>query len=502
MPPNLTDAYRLLHAHFGFTAFRAGQEALVEAALTGKDSLGVLPTGGGKSLCYQVPALALPGLTLVLSPLISLMEDQVQRALRADLPAAFVTSAISSAQRRKAVRDALSGRIKILFVAPERLETPGFVEALRSTCVSLVAVDEAHCISEWGHEFRPSYRRLGALRSKISAPFMALTATATPRVRKDIVDVLALQHAIRVVGSFDRPDLRWYVKRADRHATKLESIRNMVASERGAVVIYGGTRRVVEAIRSDLARLGVSTAAYHAGLDPESRSRVQENFLGGKIRTVVATNAFGMGVDKSDVRLVLHYQLPGTLESYYQEAGRAGRDGKPADCVSLWGKRDQHLYKTFIDRSRPPPRELKRVARTLRRVIGAGERGTVDWAYLAKVTRRTREELEPLLSSLQRLGAIRIYSASVSDGSDPALLGRTNDRYPGGEGADPGLLDVGVRSLGPDWSAVAQHRSAALDGLRAVHDYAVTRRCRRAVLLRYFGDEPRGCRGCDACAAG
>ena len=192
MPPNLTDAYRLLHAHFGFTSLRAGQEALVEAALTGKDSLGVLPTGGGKSLCYQVPALALPGLTLVLSPLISLMEDQAQRALRADLPAAFVTSGSSAAQRRKAVRDAMSGRIKILFVAPERLETPGFMEALRSTCVSLVAVDEAHCISEWGHEFRPSYRRLGALRNEISAPFMALTATATPRVRKDIVDVLSL----------------------------------------------------------------------------------------------------------------------------------------------------------------------------------------------------------------------------------------------------------------------------------------------------------------------
>ena len=254
-----------------------------------------------------------------------------------------MTSGSSAAQRRKAVRDALSGRIKILFVAPEHLETAGFVEALRSTCVSLLAVDEAHCISEWGHEFRPSYRRLGALRNEISAPFMALTATTTPRVRKDIVDVLSLQHVIRVVGSFDRPNLRWHVKRAESHATKLERISNMVASERGAVVIYGGTRRVVEAIRSDLARLGVSTAAYHAGLDPESRSRVQENFLGGKIRTVVATNAFGMGVDKSDVRLVLHYQLPGTLESYDQEAGRAGRDGKPADCVSLLGKRDQHL---------------------------------------------------------------------------------------------------------------------------------------------------------------
>ena len=502
MPPDLTGAHRILRAHFGFASFRAGQEALVEAALAGKDSLGVLSTGGGKSLCYQVPALALPGLTLVLSPLISLMEDQAQRALRVSLPAAFVTSGVSSAARRKAVRDAVEGRIKILFAAPERLETPGFVEALRSTCVSLVAVDEAHCISEWGHEFRPSYRRLGALRREIKAPFMALTATATPIVRKDIVDVLSLEHPIRVVGSFDRPNLRWYVERADGHATKLEKIGRMVASVRGAVVIYGGTRRVVEAIRSDLARLGVSTSAYHAGMDPESRSRVQEDFLGGRIRTVVATNAFGMGVDKSDVRLVLHYQLPGTLESYYQEAGRAGRDGEIADCVALWGPHDQRLYATFINRSRPPVRELKRVAHALRRTVGAGERGSVEWGHLAKITRRTPDELEPLLSSLTRLGAIRIYSASTSEGSDSDLMGSNTGTSSSGRGERSPVLDVWVRSSGPDWSAVRRLRDAALDRLRAVHDYAVTRRCRRTVLLRYFGDQPSGCGGCDVCAAG
>ena len=325
MAATLVDARRILHDQLGFPSFRDGQEPLVGAALEGRDALGVLPTGGGKSLCYQVPALALPGLTLVLSPLISLMEDQTQRALRASIPAAFITSARSASERKKVLHDVLSGGIKLLFVAPERLETPGFLDTLGAVRISLIAVDEAHCISGWGHDFRPSYRRLGLLRRKLTAPVMALTATATPRVREDILSVLSLKRPLRVVGSFDRPNLGWYVERADGHSAKMSGVRRLVRSEPGAVVIYGGTRRVVETIRSDRARLGTPTAAYHAGLEPESRSRVQEQFLSGKTRKVVATNAFGMGVDKSDVRLVLHYQMPGILESYYQEAGRCSR---------------------------------------------------------------------------------------------------------------------------------------------------------------------------------
>ena len=501
MRPNLLHARQILHDHFGFSSFRDGQERLVGAALAGRDALGVLPTGGGKSLCYQVPALALPGLTVVVSPLISLMEDQTQRAHRASIRAAYITSALSGRERRAVLSDAVKGEIKLLFVAPERLETPGFMDALGTARVSLIAVDEAHCISEWGHDFRPSYRRLGLLRLKLTAPVMALTATATPRVRQDILDVLSLDRPLRVIGSFDRPNLGWYVEGAEGHSAKMNAIRRLVGSEVGTALIYAGTRRVVETIRSGLARLGIPTAAYHAGLEPEARSRVQEEFLTGKTRKVVATNAFGMGVDKSDVRFVVHYQMPGTLESYYQEAGRAGRDGAAARCVALWGRDDQRLHTTFLDRSRPPVRMLKRMARTLRRTIGAGERGLVEASQLFRGARCTEEELWALLQALERLGAVRLYdrsgrmesAASLTSGEMPATPLDVGERS---------LLDLGVRASGPDWSCAQRLRKAALEGLRAVQDYATTSKCRRRALLAYFGDETPRCGGCDVCGDG
>ena len=498
MSANLVDPRRILRDHFGFSSFRDGQERLVGAALAGRDALGVLPTGGGKSLCYQVPALALPGLTLVLSPLISLMEDQTQRARRASIPAAFITSGLSARERRMVLDDVQSGGVKLLFVAPERLETPGFMDALETANVSLIAVDEAHCISEWGHDFRPSYRRLGVLRRRLAAPVMALTATATPRVRQDILDVLSLDRPLRVVGSFDRPNLSWYVERADGHPAKMSAIRRLVRSEVGAVLIYAGTRRVVETIRSALARLGISTAAYHAGLELEVRSRVQEKFLSGKTRTVVATNAFGMGVDKSDVRLVVHYQMPGTLESYYQEAGRAGRDGGAARCVALWGEDDQHLHTTFLDRSRPPVRLLKRVVRTIRRTIGAGERGAVEASHLLRAVGYPEEELGALLAALERLSVVRVYNRPGRAASDPGLMGRISCAS-SSQLDEQAILDLGVHASRPDWSRAQQLRQAGLEGLRAVRAYATTPRCRRRMLLGYFGDETPICGGCDVC---
>ena len=367
------------------------------------------------------------------------------------------------------------------------------MDALGTAGVSLIAVDEAHCISEWGHDFRPSYRRLGVLRRKLTAPVMALTATATPRVRQDILDVLSVNRPIRVVGSFDRPNLGWYVERASGHSAKMCSVRRLGRSEPGTAVIYAGTRRVVETIRSDLARLGIPTAAYHAGLEPEARSRVQEEFLTGKTRKVVATNAFGMGVDKSDVPLVLHYQMPATLESYYQEAGRAGRDGKAARCVALWGEDDQRLHRAFLDRSRPPIRLLTRSVRAIRRVIGAGKRGLMEAGTLLRAVGCAEEDLWTLLAALERLGVVRVYSRPGTAGAEPDLIGPIL--------IGP-ILDLGVRASGPDWSRARRLREAGEEGLRAVQRYATAPSCRRRALLGYFGDEMRTCGGCDVCGDG
>ena len=330
---------------------------------------------------------------------------------------------------------------------------------------------------------------------------MALTATATPKVREDIVDVLGLAKPVRVVGSFDRPNLAWHVERADDHRSKIRILRQMVREEAGAVVAYAGTRRVVEAIRTGLARLGVSAAAYHAGLEPEPRSRVQDDFLCGRIRVVVATNAFGMGVDKSDVRLVLHYQLPGTLESYYQEAGRAGRDGAPARCVALHGRHDHRLHEAFIERSRPPVRTLKRARRAVSRAVGAGERGLLDVDRVARGVGCTDEQLHGALQALERLGSVRIYRRSGGKGSDRPLSGNSELGFLSERCGEDEFLDVGVRSSSPDWSGPRRLRQAALDGLRAVRAYAAADRCRRATLLDYFGDAEPSCGGCDLCDA-
>ena len=501
MCTDLALARRLLEEHFGFRSFRSGQERLVGVGMSGNDALGVLPTGGGKSLCYQVPALALPGVTLVLSPLISLMEDQTARALAVGIPAALLSSALSRHERRDVLRRAVDGTLKLLFVAPERLEGLGFSEALERIRVSLVAVDEAHCISEWGHDFRPSYRRIGRLRQVLKAPFMALTATATSKVRKDICSVLGLVNPVRVVGSFDRPNLSWHVRPADDHRSKVRTLRRMVRGEEGAVVVYAGTRRVVEAIRADLAGLGVAATAYHAGMDPGLRSRAQEDFLTGRTRVIVATNAFGMGVDKSDVRLVLHYQLPGTMESYYQEAGRAGRDGAPARCVALHGRYDHRLHEAFIDRSRPSVRVLRRISRTLRRFVEDGGRGALDVHRAAGHAGLADEEFTGALEARARLGSVRIYHASGLEGSDPRLSGNSTPRPALKADSGSHFMDIAVLSSSPDWSGPRRLRKAALDGLGAVRTYADTGRCRRAVLLEYFGDGTPACGGCDRCDA-
>jgi ATP-dependent DNA helicase RecQ len=470
------DPIQLLRRHLGYDAFRPGQEELVRSVLAGRDALGILPTGGGKSVCYQVPALALGGLTLVVTPLVSLMEDQVGRARAAGLRAAHLSAVQSASLRRATLALATGGGLDILFVAPERLELPAFQEALARADVRLLAVDEAHCISEWGHDFRPAYRRIGVLRALLPCPTLALTATATPAVREDVVGSLALARPHVVVRSFDRPNLSWSVLPGGTLRERVSAVYRLLRQLPGCAIVYAPTRRSVERVRDGLAERGLATEAYHAGLPGPERSRVQGAFMEGACRVVVATNAFGMGIDKADVRTVAHVQLPGTLEAYYQEAGRAGRDGAPARCIAFHQRSDRRLGRLFVDRTHPHPRSLRALHRRLRRAADGRGVARLDAPGLAWATGLVEEWLEGTgtgaLAALERTGAIR--------------------RPP-----EPGALEV----LGAlDLAAARRLRRAALSKVEAVQGYARGKGCRRRALLGYFGEvAPPRCGSCDRC---
>jgi ATP-dependent DNA helicase RecQ len=345
----LDRAAQVLRARFGYTAFRAGQLRAVRAALAGRSALVVLPTGGGKSLCYQVPALVLGGLTVVVSPLISLMQDQVWAAKAKGIVAASLTSAQSPAERSQILRDAAAGGIRILYIAPERLITGEMIGFLRRVRPSLLAVDEAHCVSEWGHDFRPAYRRIGFVRLALARPpTLALTATATPAVRADIIESLRLGPVEAIVGSFDRPNLTFSVIRVRDDVDRRRRVLAMLKPHRGAAVIYVATRSAAERWSRSLHAAGVRASPYHAGLEHSVRRNVQQEFLADEVDCVVATSAFGMGIDKANVRAVIHLGISTSLEAYYQEAGRAGRDGKRAHCVMLWNRDDLGLARRIV----------------------------------------------------------------------------------------------------------------------------------------------------------
>ncbi|MFZ2804707.1 MAG: RecQ family ATP-dependent DNA helicase [Patescibacteria group bacterium] len=339
----------LLKKHFGYDAFRPMQESIITQCLSGKDCLVLMPTGGGKSLCYQLPALKFSGMTVVVSPLIALMKDQVD-ALRANgISAAFLNSSLTAADIAKVEAQASQGKLKLLYVAPERLGTSAFRQFLQSLPVSLFAIDEAHCISEWGHDFRPDYRNLRMLRHLFpNVPLMALTATANIRVRNDIISQLGLSGGRMFTSSFDRKNLTYRVVPKQRSFDRL--LMELRSRPRASAIIYCFSRKSTEKIAEDLCANRIKAEAYHAGLSPKERSRVQDRFIRDETPVVVATIAFGMGIDKPDVRLVAHMDLPKSVEGYYQETGRAGRDGLPSDCVLFFSAGDRFKQEFFIRR--------------------------------------------------------------------------------------------------------------------------------------------------------
>ena len=330
----------VLRQYFGFSSFREGQQTLIDAVLAGRDVLGVMPTGGGKSLCYELPALLLPGLTLVISPLISLMKDQVMALQNAGIPAGCIHSAMSVEELREAYRDTRFGAYKILYIAPERLLTDGFCALAQELEISLLAVDEAHCISQWGQDFRPSYLKILDFLQKLPRrpALAAFTATATAQVRSDIVRILQLQDPVTVVTGFDRPNLRFEVLRPQDKRRALLELLEERRDKSG--IVYCATRKGVEQICELLQSSGFAASRYHAGLSPDERRQNQEDFICDRCTVMVATNAFGMGIDKSNVSYVIHCNMPKSVEAYYQEAGRAGRDGAPADCILLFSPGD------------------------------------------------------------------------------------------------------------------------------------------------------------------
>ncbi|TWE04841.1 RecQ-like ATP-dependent DNA helicase [Neobacillus bataviensis] len=344
-------ALSLLKTHFGYSSFRNGQEQAIRSVLTGQNTICVMPTGGGKSICYQIPALVLSGTTIVISPLISLMKDQVDTLIQAGIPATFINSSLNFSEANRRINEAKAGKYKLLYIAPERLESYDFLEDLRQMDIPLVAVDEAHCISQWGHDFRPSYRHIQQMVNNLPQKpvVLALTATATPRVREDICYSLEIDQANTIITGFERVNLSFSViKGQDRLKFLLDYLKK---NQQEAGIIYAATRKNVDQLYERLRKEQINAARYHAGMGDADRAREQERFLEDKASVMVATSAFGMGIDKSNIRYVVHFQMPKNMESYYQEAGRAGRDGLDSECILLYSPQDVQVQRFLIDQS-------------------------------------------------------------------------------------------------------------------------------------------------------
>ena len=491
----LSEARNVLFERFGHRDFRPGQAAIIETVLQGRDVLAVMPTGSGKSLCYQLPAVLREGCTLVISPLIALMKDQVDALQAQGIAATYVNSSLPPREQQDRLRACRAGTYDLLYVAPERFRSARFVEAISQTRVSLFAIDEAHCISEWGHDFRPDYLRLREAVALPSRPqVLALTATATVDVQQDIVQQLGRLDMQPFVYGFDRPNLVYRVLSLNGQKAKLQALQQALIAQRdGSTIIYTSTRRAAQEVAAFLQAQGAEVLLYHAGLADAARKQAQDAFMERPNGLIVATNAFGMGIDKPDVRCVVHFNLPRSLEAYYQEAGRAGRDGAEAQCVLLFSYGDVRIQEFLVEHNNPAREELERVYEL---IVGMGAAGTdVPLSALLRHLGRGSSAMQIAAAArlLEQAGYLRQLT-NFEVGEDlPAGASNTLVRLAG----EP----VQAPSLVLDDDAMRRRRQHELAKVRRMVGYANARQCRRQKILGYFGetwDKPN-CAACDHC---
>jgi ATP-dependent DNA helicase RecQ len=479
------DPLEALEKHFGHRKFLDGQAPVVASILAGRDALVVMPTGGGKSLCYQLPAMCMDGVTIVVSPLIALMKDQVDALVSKGIPAAMINSTLSPEEQSDRIRRMRNGEFKLVYIAPERFRSQSFTAALAECSIGFFAIDEAHCLSQWGHDFRPDYLRLGSAIEKIGSPQIgAFTATATPEVRADIRQVLRLRNPYECVSGFERPNLALRVIHCEKEAKKYKRIEAIVRRYKTGIV-YCSTRKHVEAVTAELSAWGLSVVAYHGGMDDNAREQAQNLFISRKRDVAVATNAFGMGIDRSDVRFVIHFDVPGSIEAYYQEAGRAGRDGEPSVCELLFNYADTRTQEFFIDGNNPGYNVIQDTYRVLREHADANHEVTLPIKAIADAVMAPNDMgISSALSTLARSGMIQRFDIPGKRMRGTRLL------HPG---IDEHHLEI-------DREALEEKDRRDRAKLKAMIDLCYSTECRQLWILEYFGERnPPICGSCDSC---